>query len=195
MWKLKSVINTPYAYAENIFTDFEMDKLAKLAKTKVAEKAQIGTVPAGETDLGIRNSSIVWIAADGESEFAFRKITDVVLELNRNFYGYDLEEFEDLQYTEYDAEYKGHYGCHKDVAYDGIMARRKLSFVIQMTEESSYEGGELLLYPNSIDNYIVAPKKRGTIIVFPSYTLHQITPVTKGIRNSLVSWVHGPAFK
>lgn len=195
MWKLKSVINTPYAYAENIFTDFEMDKLAKLAKTVTAEKAKIGTMPAGETNLDIRNSAIVWIAAGEETEFAFRKITDVVLELNRNFYGYDLEEFEDLQYTEYDAEYKGHYGCHKDVAYDGIMARRKLSFVIQMTEESSYEGGELLLYPDSIDKHVVAPKKRGTIIVFPSYMLHQITPVTKGIRNSLVSWVHGPAFK
>ncbi len=38
-------------------------------------------------------------------------------------------------------------------------------------------------------------KKQGTLIVFPSYTLHEVTPVTKGERNSLVTWVTGKPFK
>jgi len=33
------------------------------------------------------------------------------------------------------------------------------------------------------------------MIFFPSYTLHEVTPVTKGTRYTLVGWVHGPAFK
>jgi len=38
-------------------------------------------------------------------------------------------------------------------------------------------------------------KEQGTLVMFPSYTLHEVMPVTKGERNSLVSWITGPAFK
>jgi hypothetical protein len=34
----------------------------------------------------------------------------------------------------------------------------------------------------------------GTVIVFPSYLAHCVTPVTKGVRWALVGWVHGPSF-
>ena len=37
-------------------------------------------------------------------------------------------------------------------------------------------------------------KNKGTIIVFPSMLLHKVTPVTKGIRHSLVQWFSGPDF-
>ena len=40
-----------------------------------------------------------------------------------------------------------------------------------------------------------APKERGTVIAFPSYQLHRVTPVTAGIRKSLVAWVLGPDFR
>ena len=36
--------------------------------------------------------------------------------------------------------------------------------------------------------------KRGTIVVFPSLLLHTVTPMTKGIRHSLVQWFSGPDF-
>jgi len=38
-------------------------------------------------------------------------------------------------------------------------------------------------------------KEQGTLILFPSYTLHEVKPITKGERNSLVSWVTGKQFK
>ena len=38
-------------------------------------------------------------------------------------------------------------------------------------------------------------KKQGTLIMFPSYVLHEVKPVTKGERNSLVTWVTGNQFK
>ena len=38
-------------------------------------------------------------------------------------------------------------------------------------------------------------KEQGTLILFPSYVLHEVKPVTKGERNSLVSWVTGKQFK
>jgi PKHD-type hydroxylase len=38
-------------------------------------------------------------------------------------------------------------------------------------------------------------KTQGTLIIFPSYVLHEVMPVTKGERNSLVTWVTGKQFK
>ena len=36
--------------------------------------------------------------------------------------------------------------------------------------------------------------EEGSIIVFPSFLKHRVTPVTKGVRYSLVSWFVGPPF-
>ena len=38
-------------------------------------------------------------------------------------------------------------------------------------------------------------KKQGTLIAFPSYTLHEVTPLISGTRYSLVAWLGGPTFK
>lgn len=54
-----------------------------------------------------------------------------------------------------------------------------------------YEGGELQINTGKV---LVAEKEKGTVIIFPSYLLHRVTPVTKGIRRSLVLWIEGPAF-
>jgi PKHD-type hydroxylase len=42
---------------------------------------------------------------------------------------------------------------------------------------------------------LVLSEERGKLIFFPSWTLHDVTPVTEGIRRSLVGWVAGPRFK
>ena len=38
-------------------------------------------------------------------------------------------------------------------------------------------------------------RPKGSIIVFPSYMHHQVTPVTKGTRYSLVMWSLGKPFR
>jgi PKHD-type hydroxylase len=65
--------------------------------------------------------------------------------------------------------------------------------VVQLSDPREYEGGELQILnrkePTSME------KKRGLITVFPAWTLHQVTPVTKGTRQTLVAWISGPEFK
>lgn len=70
---------------------------------------------------------------------------------------------------------------------------RKLSMVIQLSDPSEYEGGELLLHLGNNPTRI--ERKKGLAVFFPSYILHEVTPVTKGERYSLVAWVHGKPFK
>jgi PKHD-type hydroxylase len=75
------------------------------------------------------------------------------------------------------------------------MNDRKLSITIQLSDSDDYEGGNFILdrqyqQPDSKDL-----RTKGTILVFPSPIKHKVTPVTKGIRKSLVAWVEGPKWR
>ena len=66
---------------------------------------------------------------------------------------------------------------------------RKLSMSVQLSDENSYDGGDLIIHHGG-EQYI-APKLKGTVIVFDSRLTHEVTPITKGERYSLVKWIHG----
>lgn len=66
---------------------------------------------------------------------------------------------------------------------------RKMSAVLFLSDPNDFEGGDLKIMKS------VIPKKQGTIVVFPSFMPHELTPVTKGTRYSAVCWVAGPIFK
>jgi PKHD-type hydroxylase len=67
---------------------------------------------------------------------------------------------------------------------------RKLSFVLQLSNHDDYEGGNLQLLDETGKSYI-APRKRGTMILFDSRTQHRVQKVRSGTRKSLVGWVVG----
>jgi PKHD-type hydroxylase len=50
------------------------------------------------------------------------------------------------------------------------------------------------MFEELLNNVTVANQKAGEGFVFPSFTPHCVTPVTSGIRYSLVMWSYGPKF-
>jgi PKHD-type hydroxylase len=75
----------------------------------------------------------------------------------------------------------------------GSISHRKVSITIQLSDPSEYEGGDLeLWYGGSI---IQIPKNKGLTVLFPSFSMHRVTPITKGTRKSLVLWVGGEHYK
>lgn len=98
---------------------------------------------------------------------------------------------ENLQYGEYSSEYKGKYEGHLDIG-SGKQSMRKISVSIQLTDCADYKDGDLLLNVGSSPIY--APRRKGTMILFPSYFHHKVTEVTEGTRHSLVTWITGPAW-
>jgi PKHD-type hydroxylase len=58
---------------------------------------------------------------------------------------------------------------------------------------NDYEGGDLE-FLNSVTKKADL-RKKGSIIIFPSFLAHRVTPVTKGTRLSLVGWIHGETYK
>jgi len=67
---------------------------------------------------------------------------------------------------------------------------RKLSGVLQLSNPTSYEGGELQIKSNAVISH-----KQGDLTVFPSCLEHQVTKVTSGTRFSLVLWYKGPRWR
>ena len=110
-----------------------------------------------------------------------------------------------MQVLRYEGTEGGRYNVHADAPYDvnHIIAMRKLSLIMQLSADDDYCGGDINLNLNSMthDNSKhtalthTMPRKRGTIILFPSTLLHEVTPITSGTRISLVTWVHGPKFR
>ena len=76
-----------------------------------------------------------------------------------------------------------------DGSSEYVAHTRKLSMSLQLSDEKSYDGGDLILYYDQ--QKYPTPKSKGTIIVFDSRITHEVTPVTRGERYSLVKWIHG----
>jgi PKHD-type hydroxylase len=182
-----------FAWWEGAFSEQELNWLQMKAKQS-NHKAHVGDKDVGLFAPEIRRSELNWLECNNETEWVFKKLAHVVSALNSQFFFFDLTGFgEAIQLTHYDEKYQGMYGWHVDFGNSTVSPSRKLSLVMQLSDPVDYEGGILELRPHGND-IIKMRKQRGLIVCFPSWTLHQVTPVTKGNRQSLVSWISGPAF-
>ena len=125
---------------------------------------------------------------------------------NKDLWRYNVSTSQGVQFATY--ETKGFYDWHKDELdepfgegapepWRGLA--RKLSVSANLSDPADYEGGELLMKDtsgNTIQNRELAAQlgQQGTVVVFPSYILHAVRPVTSGVKHSLVTWVLGPPF-
>lgn len=181
----------PFAWWDGAFTDQELNWLQEQAKN-ATQNAVVGTNNGPTVVNNVRRSQVSWLENTPNTKFVFEKLAHVASKLNADHYGFDLTGFgEGLQLTNYDQSEHGMYGWHQD--YNNEKVSRKLSLVVQLADPSEYEGGNLQIMTTGQPTNV--RKQRGLIVAFPSYILHQVTPVTQGTRQSLVAWVSGPAFK
>ena len=117
------------------------------------------------TAQNARKSNTSWIFPKKDNLWLFRRTTDVILDLNNKYFNFDIS------------------GLN-----EGFQ-----SVSIQLTDPKKYEGGDLKLYTSEEGK--IMDRTQGTLIIFPSFTMHEVLPITKGERNSLVSWITGKPFK
>jgi len=173
-------------FVKELFSSNECDEIIKYCKKFSSEEAK--------TDAGIihkiRKSNIVWVPNTKDSSWIYERLGNSIKELNNKYFKFKLTGIvEALQFTHYKAP-DGKYVKHQDKIPNGTI--RKLSASVQLTDPKKYKGGELLLHQSEIPT--IALKEKGSLTLFPSYTLHEVIPVTKGERYSLVSWIHGEPF-
>lgn len=180
-----------FAWWENAFTNGELDYLQALAADAKNPAIVGGGDDQGRIDPSVRRSNVTWLEKDQSSGWLFDKLSRIVSSLNAAHFRFSLTGFgEPIQLTNYNADDQGCYGWHQDF---GATVCRKLSLVLQLTDPSQYDGGNLELLTRGEPD--VMRKQRGLITLFPSWTLHQVTPVTRGSRQSLVAWISGEPFR
>lgn len=159
------------------------DSSPKIQTAQIGNKEYVGE---------IRRSDIVWLEENEKSGWVYDKIQDAILKANDDAWRFAIHTMELIQLTKYEGDNMGHYAKHIDTVHKrGSM--RKVSIVVQLSPENSYEEGNLKLFLGK--EPILADRKVGTATIFPSYLLHEASLVTEGTRYSLVCWANGPAFK
>ncbi len=145
-------------------------------------------------DHNLRKAELVWTDNVMGMEWVMERLIELVRRSNRDRFEFDLREFaESPQIAIYKSSDSGHFAWHSDIGGGLASRKRKLTLVLQLSGADTYEGGDLEIMPGA--QILTASRAQGGVSVFPSFTLHQVTPVKSGIRYSMTVWAHGPAFR
>ena len=183
-----------YWYFKSVLTDKFCKKIIDLAKKEQKSVAKVGV---GTTDKKTRDSLVLFL----NDPIIYETLGPYRHTANKNAgWNFQWESTEAVQYTEYNK--KQHYRWHQD-AWDQAYANveepstygkiRKISVSCSLNDSKKYKGGKLqfdLSTPIKKDNIITCEEilPKGSIVIFPSFIWHRVTPVTQGTRQSLVLW-------
>ena len=211
-----------------LFSPEEVDEIHEIAKNLQTEHGMTGmgkgmnaddppNQPAPNITEHVRKSTIKWIK-DIPDHLRARIDEGMSIACGGANWPFELVEMQTLQYTIYEGSKntKGDfYTWHSDDGIEGYEdgMKRKLSFVIQLSDPEDYEGGNFqwlelfhtldqiqrhektINIENAIQTLPFSCKHKGSMFVFPSFVHHQVTPVTHGVRTSLVGWFLGYPYK
>jgi len=181
-----------FFWYEHGFSKEELDKIySDIDNVPFHVATVVGSDKAAPKE--IRNSKIKWIPKTSKWNWLYTKLIDMSTTANK-LWGFDLISADErIQYTEYLADDGGHYTWHQDIG-PGKASLRKISITVQLSESDEYEGGDLEISQGG-NSVIKANRGAGVVMIFPSYMMHRVTPVTKGKRVSFVLWVGGQHYR
>ena len=140
-----------------------------------------------------RVSEIGWLPNEQPHLWVYRKLGELTNIANTATWNFSLTGMtERVQLTQYDADNSGHFDWHIDLGA-GALSKRKISMSILLSDPDDYDGGDLEFFTGKKNH--LAGRNQGTAILFPSYLPHRVTPVTRGVRRSMIMWVSGPPFR
>lgn len=177
--------------SSKIFSEEECEEIKRVFFNNIDENLQ--DVPAE----GVAKRSKVFMARYSSVRELLYKAEQFVLDVNKNYFGYDLHSTTDhdaLFLNVYDYRDHATYGWHKDQTDDSSNFDYKLTMLLNLSDEW-YQGGHLHYFTTGAEKQIIEFQEPGVVCVFPSYTPHQVTNVTAGIRKTLTQFYTGPRFR
>ena len=174
---------------------FTPDQCREIIASGRAQKPQVAQVgmnrPGGGTDTKKRVTTISWIPFK-EMGHMYTDLNIFIQKANENHFGFgDIRITENAQFTEYPEGgfYDWHMDCDVNMQHEPPV--RKISMTLLLNDPKEFEGGDLeLMAPGKF-----ADLKQGHAICFASFLNHRVAPVTRGMRQSLVVWFGGKAFR
>ena len=179
-----------------IFTEKLCKEIIDLSSTLKKEQGTIGpyaapvNAAAAVNDPNLRQSTVSWIDFN-KMQPMYDDLIYLIQKINRNHFGFSsLQITEKAQVSEYSKGQFYHWHMDNPIAMDTEPPVRKLSMTLLLNDSSEFEGGNL-----EIAGKKLSPMKQGHAAIFASFLQHRVTPVTKGVRKSLVVWFNGEPFK
>lgn len=178
-----------WAFLEGAFSPEECKQIIE-----IGSEWNAATISDNHLNEDIRKAEVSWIHWGSDTEWIFKKLSDMTYNVNQQHFQFDLIGFtEGLQLTRYNQP-GSQYTWHQDVGA-GSKSLRKLSLVVNLSDPADYEGCELEVFMQKANKQLDIPRTQGSVIWFPSYEPHQVSPMISGTRHSLVAWVGGPPLR
>ena len=193
-WNNEKLVQNPHSHyphvIHNYLTPKQCDEIVKARVSWESYEGEVFDTDESEVRKDIRKVHVYTLPKSLEE--LIEKIWSTLQKTNSKFYQYNLEGIgEPPILLEYIAPGAG-YEWHMDLGKKGPSTNRKLLFVILLNDE--FEGGDLNVFYGG-ENLQTIPLKKGSIVMFPSYTLHQVSEVIKGTRYAIIGWAGGDTFK
>jgi len=193
----RSRIIYPWVYWDNFLTDDEINSIISHCESLDKTFATTFGSKSEEDTRKHRVSDVCFVNRNDDTAWIYDKLNFVIQAANEMYYNFDLNGYNTFQYTTYNSEDTGRYDWHTDMSFGGHFTddveMRKLSVTLNLNDD--YEGGEFQINTGKESEPITCQTKKGRAIMFPSFMVHRVAPVTKGIRKSIVIWVVGPKFR
>jgi PKHD-type hydroxylase len=179
-----------YYLVPNFLDDKEIYDINQILEKNISNSNK-EALPDGDykktSSVNLVQHSFLWEHLD--------RFRNMIYHANRNYFGLDLFEiskYSTVNYNVYKGSENGQYTWHSDAEFNQCYDL-KLTAILNLSSES-FSGGDLMLFLSgeyNLDEF----KKPGSLLIFPSWTQHTVTPVTEGVRKTLSFWAAGPNWK
>jgi PKHD-type hydroxylase len=183
-----------------LFSAEECRKLMKLVYSKGFYQARrLSDDGDSYVDMSHRNCGTAHFAPGEElHSIVSSRIMDRLDQINERF-SFDLHsKVEDMipvvNVNRYDGTQRGRIGLHTDTGPHPAAEDRKLSVSMLLTDAIDYRGGSLTLH-DGLEHQPLDGALAGTAAIFPGFVMHEVKPVTDGVRYGCVVWLRGPRFR
>lgn len=171
--------------AKKAISDGFCENLIKEYSKPETEKEQ-PFIGDGQIDLNIRNVARVCLP---QNQGIGATLTSIGLNVNHTYWKFDITHSNQTEFLMYDTN--GKYEAHVDTFHKLGNETRKITSLAVLNDD--FEGGKFFIMNGH--NKVYPPQEKGDVIIFPSFMVHGVEPVTKGQRFSAVTWLVGPYFK
>ena len=198
------ILNSPIrsindiTYYPKAFDQKNLDLLEELVKGYEFKKGETGIREFGNIDSDSSNNrNIAYLHPSPETHGLYDLLESFVNQANTETYNFNISYVTDpIHYVIY-PENGGHLTWHMDIGA-GHVNLRKLAMTVQLSDPDDYEGGDFQIWmggEEKTESVLTLSREKGDVLIFPTYLMHRVTPITKGQRKALVFWTGGEPFR
>lgn len=185
-----------YGTMPKAFSDEEIDRILFFEKILPFKCGEVGHGDTVREETALRKSEVAHFHIDDNTRWLWEKLAHLTGTANYDLFLYDVEAIETIQFTRYngssDAEESGHYTWHTDALTNNYKKYdRKISGVMLLSDVTEFTGGDFEIDIHGRLMPLKVNLEKGDLFFFDSHRSHRVTPVTSGIRKSLVFWILG----